>query len=212
MERAYKKPDLHAPRNRDRVKDFLAYPEKDPYGFFARMKSQHPELAKYNNRAIGKFIEEYNSSLVTEAINNSWGGVALPENLGTIIVSACSVPAEIAKRNIDFNASNRLGIAVPYNNMHSDRYVAKINYVNNIRWHRFKNHELWKFKPCRNFQRSVAAAFKDGKHNWFKQFTKRFRLSDIFAAAPLLSLSVGELNAEKNKKLLLEAHDEFRFD
>ena len=69
MERKeYIAPDLHAPRHRIKTHDYLAYPEKDVYGFFATMKAQNPNLAKYSNRDIANWIKEYNRALAQEVV------------------------------------------------------------------------------------------------------------------------------------------------
>lgn len=173
-------PNLNAPRNRDMPVDFLNYPARDLTGFFSRMKAQHPQLSSYSNRDLAKCIELYNESLAHEVVNSGWEGVRLPEDLGFVIVSASKVPIETATKNIDFNTSRQLGVCVPYQNFHSSGFVAKINYFNNIPWHRFKNHHQWKFKPCRKLQRAVSEAFKIGRQNYFKHFSKTFPISALF--------------------------------
>ncbi len=81
-------PSLNAPRHRDIPTDFLSHSAKDPTGFFARMKEQHPELSKYTNRDLAKCIELYNRSLTDEVVSNGWQGLRLPEDLGFVIVGA----------------------------------------------------------------------------------------------------------------------------
>ena len=49
MERNYRKPDLNAPRFREKVFDMIAYPENATLCFFSRMKQKHPHLSKYTN-------------------------------------------------------------------------------------------------------------------------------------------------------------------
>lgn len=177
---SYKKPDLKAKRNREKVKDYLAYPDKDPFGFFARMKEQYPQLAIYSNREIAKWITMYNEAMVELAVTDGWDGIVLPQDLGFVIVTSCKVPEETAARNIDHATSAKVGMPVAYRNAHSSRYVGKIRYYNDIPRHRFLKHKLWTFKPCRKFKRAVSARFKEGRHNEYKQFSKSFRISDIF--------------------------------
>ena len=176
----YKKPDLKASRKRIRRKDYLAYPQRDQYRFFARMKETYPQLAQYDNREIAKWITMYNEALADLAVMDGWDGVMLPQDLGFVIVTSCKIPEGSAALNFDFAASNKNGKATPHRNAHSNRYVAKIRYYNNIPRHRFPNHHLWTFKPCRKFQRSVSAEFKKGRYNEYKQFNKSFGIADLF--------------------------------
>jgi len=180
MKETYKKPDLNAPRNRKPKNDFLSYPDKDTHGLFAKMKSEHPELAKYKNREIAKWIEMYNKALADQVVSDGWNGVKLPEDLGVVIVSACRVSDETKKRNIDFHTSNQYGKAIPYRNLHCDEKVARIIYYNDIPYHKFENGQLWTFEACRALQRAVSKDFKEGKQNHYKSFSKSRPISTLF--------------------------------
>jgi hypothetical protein len=212
MERKqFKGPDLQAKRKREMPPDFLSHPKKDLHGFFARLKQQHPQLVKYSNREIAGWINQYNEALADQVVKDSWNGVMLPEDLGHVIVSACKVPEETALRNIDFNASKHYGVVLHHGNIHSNGYVAKINYFNDIPWHRFKNHHLWTFKPCRKLQRAVAAEFKKGKKNWYRIFTKWSRISYLFHKRKPPKPSWRELKAEKERNKIMDGYNELDF-
>ena len=218
MEWTYKKPDLHVPRNRPKPVDILAYPQKDPYGFFAKLKKRHPNLEIYTNREIAILIEECNK-LMADEVATSWDGVMLPEGLGFVITGLSKLPERIACNNIDYATSNELGIKVPYQNHHSNGYVAKVMYTNNIPGHRFINHGLWTFKPCRNLQRAVSAEMKNGRSNWHKIFTKYFTVTSLFRKQKVPKPSWRTIKKEREYKKMLEdranmlaGHDEFKFD
>ena len=207
----YKKPDLHAPRNRNKVKDFLAYPAKDTHGFFARLKDQHPDLRKYTNREIAVLIEECNK-LMAHEVATSWDGVILPEGLGCVVVGAVRISQDAARHNIDYNASKKTGQIVTHRNDHTDGYVAVIKYTNDIPRQKFINHKQWTFKPCRKLKREVAAEFKKGNFNRYRHFSKWYRASDVFRKRKTHKPTLSEVKAENERIKQLQAYDEFSFD
>ena len=207
MKRPYKKPDLHAPRNRNIPPDYLAYPKEDRHGYFTRLKQQYPHMAKYSNSQIAGWIEDYNKQMAHEIVTNP-KGLILPEGLGFIVVTARVIPKGIANNNIDFAASNKAGVVVTHNNYHSAQYVADIKYTNNIRRYKFTNHQYWTFKPIRALKRAVSSEFKRGQIFKYLLYTKWHRISDIFhkhkAPRP-------DWRAIKRENFL-KTYDEFAFD
>lgn len=109
----FKSPDLHAPRNRKPAVNLLAYPNNDPYGFFAKMKKDHPDLRQFTNREIAGWLKNYLTLLAHEVIDNRHG-VRLPGGLGAVIVGLTKPAENTARYNIDFATSKRLGLQVPY--------------------------------------------------------------------------------------------------
>ena len=204
----YRKPDLNAPRFREKVFDIIAYPENATLSFFSRMKEKHPYLAKYSNTEIAKYIKAFNET-IANAVHTNRNGIALPENLGILMVTTCKVPPGTARNNIDFGASNRLGVAVPHMNMHSEGNVAKINYTTATIRKPFTNQPLWVFKPCRNFQRAVSQAFKNGDQNRYKMTSKQTTVAKLLRKPRIQK-------AKSNNALayaaLLAKHDEFAID
>lgn len=209
--RKFVSPDLHAPRHRVKTMDLLAYPEKDRYGFFTKLKKQHPELVKYTNREVAVLIEECNK-LMAHDVATSWEGVMLPEGLGFVITGLCKLSEKTANNNIDYGDSNKQGIKIPYGNHHSNGYVAKVMYTNDIPWRRFTNHDLWAFKPCRNLQRAVAVEMIAGRSNQHKVFTRNFTVNSLFRKSKIQKPTWCTIKAEKARKQFIEQYDEFSFD
>ncbi len=189
MNKTYNSPDLNAPRNRSKLKDFLAYPKDDFYGFFSRLKEQNPQLTKYSNKEIAGCIKEYNKQMAHEVATSRYG-VKLPEGLGAVVTGLCTPTEFTIRHNIDYATSMRLGVAVPYRNHHTNDYVAKIYYINDIPRCRFTNHRIWAFKPVRALSRAVSAIMKgeaaSGKYIVFKKslpvsslFDKRWNIKSI---------------------------------
>ena len=60
---------------------------------------------------------------------------------------------------------------------------GKIVYTNWSTKYRFKNRELWRFKACRNFKRTVA---KDYPKNWTKYviMKNKYRVAHLYDKTP----------------------------
>ncbi len=209
---AYKPPDLHAPRSRDKLLDFLAYPAKDPYGFFDRMKQQHPQLEKYSNKQIAGWILVYNKQMAQEVASSRYG-VKLPEGLGAVVTGLSEPTEKTASYNIDYATSKRLGMEVTYRNSHTDGYVAKIYYTNNIPGCKFTGHHLWSFKPVRALSRAVSAIMKD-EANWKRYivFTKRFPVAALFNKHWMNKSTRKKVKEQEARAKMLAEYDEFSFD
>ncbi|MBS1585496.1 MAG: hypothetical protein JSS82_08100 [Bacteroidetes bacterium] len=176
----FKSPDLHKPRNRQKAINFLAYPDKDPHGFFSQMKQDHPDLAQFANREIAGWLKTYLKGLADEVLNNR-KGVELPGNLGVVMIGLSKLPADKKTFNIDFNASRQVGYRVHHHNLHTDGLLAKIYYYGNIPRRRLKIHNLVSFSPCRKLSRSVAAMMREnGIFKQFMVFSKYFRISNLY--------------------------------
>ena len=214
MAKAYKKPNLHASRKREKAVNLLAYPERDPYGFFARTKEQHPDLQQYSNKEIAGWIKSYLEVLADEVVTNR-NGVMLPNDLGFVIVSSCKVSEETSNRNINFKASNEAGYQIYHNNIGCEGYIAKIAYTNDIPYHRLLVDGKVHFKACRALKRAVAAEFKKGRQNRYKRFTKQQPISKLFRKQKIGKPTRKQkqaMRAEKANQEYMENYDPFKWD
>jgi hypothetical protein len=207
----FKSPDLHAPRNRKKAVNFLSYANKDPYGFFAVMKQQHPDLQSFTNKEIAGWLKAYLKLLAQEVIANRQG-VRLPGGLGAVVIGLNVPTKKTAGFNIDFCLSKRLGIQVPYKNHHSDGRLAKIYYYNNIPWDRLDIHNSIRFEPCRKLKRDVAYEMKSGGYNRYLFFSPNSPIRDIFRKRKLPKADQLYDRKQEVNRGLLANHDEFRFD
>jgi len=198
----YTPTDPHIPKFRWKRFDILNNSNKD---FYAAMKQQYPELDKYSNKDISKIIEHYNKRLAQEVINNR-NGLKLPDGLGIVVAGACRISRKSAAENIDFKTSDELGQTVIHQNLHSDEYIAKIKYSNELDRHMFDNHHLWFFDACRPLTRTVAAEFKNGNHKNYIVFTTRQHISHLFRKQKIEKVSTW---SQRKKEKRLEEHDEF---
>lgn len=201
--------DPHAPRFRPKTVDVLAPHNRK---FFSDMKKQYPNLKKYKNSDIAKCIKTFNIRIANEVVGNR-NGVRLSEGLGIIVAGACRIPKDAIKGNIpnvnfDHKASAELGVPVPYQNLHSDMYIAKIKYSNEIDKHMFPNHDLWMFDACRNLTRALSAEFKAGNHNNYIIFNTFQHIAHLFRK-PKINRQTG--NVHKLQQERLDNYDEFAF-
>lgn len=212
MKKTYKSPDLHAPRNRLHVKDFTAYPTKDIHGFFARLKEQYPQLQKYSNKEIAGWIKEYGKQMAHEVATNRYG-VKLPEGLGVVITGLCKPTEHTANNNIDYATSKKLGVLVPFRNNHTNDYLVKINYTNNIPRCRFTNHHLWTFKPVRVLSRAVSAVMKgDAPSSKYMTFTKELPVSGLFDKTLIARAARKKVKEQEARVKAMAEYDEFAFE
>jgi len=212
MERKpFKTPDLHAPRNRKKAINYLAYPNKDPFGFFAEMKQKHPDLRQFTNKEIAGWLKAYLKSFAQEVID-SRRGIKLPGGLGAVMIGLSKPTMKTAGHNIDFGMSRRLGIQVPYLNHHTDGYLAKIYYYNNIPWDRLDIHHLIRFEPCRNLKRAVAAEMKGDGYRRYMFFGSNMTLRDLFRERKMPRADKLHMNKQADDRVALALYDEFRFD
>lgn len=202
MMEKYTAPDLHAPRFRPEVFDILNG-WRAP--FYKELKTKHPELAVYTDVQIKQIIRTFNERIAIEVINNR-NGVRLAEGLGIIVTGACKVSEKTAKNNTDQKTSHELGVKVPHQNLHTDKYVFKIKYTNELERYMFPNNKLWCFDAGRDLTRTIAAEFKK-ENGWQKYivFTTKQHISHLFRKN---KLRVIDNSAAKQN---LENHDEFAF-
>lgn len=174
--------------------------------FFKRLKKAHPELKKYSNREIGRYIKAVNLRVSKEVIENR-NGVRLPEGLGIIVAGACKLNNDSLKKNIDYATSQKLGKIVYYQNQSSDQFIAKIKYSNEMDKHMFDNHEMWCFDACRPLCAALSKEFK--KESGYKKyivFTSKQSIAHLFRKTKIQKVNkVGQ----ELTKINLAAHNEF---
>jgi hypothetical protein len=193
--KAYKKPDLNAPRYRP-TKLNLTNVE-----FYNKFIEDNP---KYSNITIDQFkdvIKTFNGMIWDTAVKER-DGVQLPEQLGYIFIGSC--PKKKGD-NTNYKKSEEYGIKVQNQNWESDQYTAKIFYTNFETKYRFKNHELWGFKGVRDFTRTVAKTYP---LEWKKyvQVDNKLKISRLFRMEKFKQFKTEE-TAE-----LLKNYDEFNLD
>lgn len=199
-------PDLHAPKFI--AKRFNLLNERKHREFFDNMKKKYPQLMKYTNVEISAYVEVFNRRISQEVVTNR-NGVRLPEGLGIIIAGACKVSKKTADKKIDYGTSMKLGYPVPYLNLHSDGYVAKVKYSNfdNFIDGGFENNNMWAFRACRALERGVSAEFKKGNHKNYVVLNTYHHISTLFREPKIKKDVAGERRDDKLKK-----YDEFAFE
>jgi len=151
----FKKPDLNAPRYREKIKTLLNI---DTY---KRFKKKYPMYANVENSTLRKIIKMFNRKIWNGIIENR-DGVELPNSLGYIFIGSCK-PAK--KVNVDYSKSKKYGKVLQNHNWETDGNIAKIFYTNYSTKYKFRNRDLWRFQAHRDFKRSVAKVYPD---NWNK--------------------------------------------
>lgn len=194
MSKAYKKPDLNAPRYRPKK---LNLTNVDIYNKFLE---EYPHVERICLDKFKEIIKSFNGK-IWEAIIENRDGVELPEQLGYIFIGTC--PRK--KSNIDFKKSEHYGVKLQNQNWESDQYVAKIFYTNYEGKYKFRNHELWGFVGVRDFKRSVGKTYPK---QWKKyvMVDNMVRVSRIFRKQSFIQFK------NKETKDLLKDYDEFNLD
>lgn len=203
--------DPHAPRHRIKAFDVLNSANRR---FYKGMKKQYPELLKYSNADIARCVKLFNVTIANEVHDNR-NGVRLTDGLGIIVAGACRVAQDIIDKkvpntNIDHKKSEELGVPVTHHNMHSDVYIAKIKYSNEMDKHMFQNHDMWMFDACRNLSRSVSAEFKAGNHGRYIMFNTYEHIAHLFKK-PKIERDRNNDKKQAYKQQKLEEYDEFAF-
>jgi hypothetical protein len=194
VSKAYKKPDLNAPRYRSKK---LNLTNVDIYNKFLE---ENPHIERICLNKFKEVIKTFNGKIWESVIENR-DGVELPEQLGYIFIGTC--PRK--KSNVDFKKSEHYGVQLQNQNWESDQYVAKIFYTNYENKYKFKNHELWGFTGVRDFKRSVAKTYPK---EWKKYLVvdNMVRVSRIFRKQSFVQFK------NKETKDLLKDYDEFNLD
>jgi hypothetical protein len=151
----FKKPDLNAPRYREKRIGLLNAKT------YKEFKDKKPLYSDIDNVKLKKIIKLYNKKL-WEAVVNNRNGVELPDSLGFLFIGTCKAAKTV---NTNYALSKKYGKVLQNKNWESDGNLGKIFYTNYSTKYRFKNRELWRFVACRDFKRTVA---KEYPKNWTK--------------------------------------------
>ena len=165
----FKKPDLKAPRYRDKVLGLLNM------DLINEFKEKYPIYSNIDNNKLKKIINLFNERIWKEVIENR-DGVELPDSLGYIFIGTCPAAKSV---NTDYALSKKYGKVLQNKNWQTDGKVAKIFYTNYSTKYRFKNRELWQFKAVRQFKRSVAKTYPEKWTKYIKMENKR-RVADMY--------------------------------
>jgi len=191
MIKEFKKPDLNAPRNREKVHTVLNKK------FLNDFIEKNPEYKDFNMKEASLILKTFHEKLWGHAVNNR-DGVELPESLGFLFIGTCFSPK---KYNTDFGSSIKNETRLRHRNFESDNFLAKIFYTNYHNKYKFRNRELWVFEAIREFKRSVAKTYpenwklyvqvENGKHitkyirtarknEWFKNREENFVIDPLY--------------------------------
>ena len=160
----FKKPDLTAPRYREKRLGLLNEET------IKEFKEKKPLYSNIDNDKLKKIIKLYNVKL-WKAVIEFRDGVELPDSLGYLFIGTCSASKTI---NTNYKLSNQYGKV-----LQTDGNLGKIFYTNWSTKYRYKNRELWRFVACREFKRAVA---KEYPENWTKYVTmkNKYRVAHLY--------------------------------
>jgi len=169
MNNTFKKPDLNAPRFREKKLGLL---NKKTIKEF---KTKYPLYEEIDNGKLKEIIKLYNKALWNGVIKFR-DGVELPNSLGYLFIGTCSASKTI---NTNYKLSNQYGKVLQNKNWETDGNLGKIFYTNWSTKYRFKNRELWRFVACRTFKRAVAQEYP---LNWTKYVTmkNKYRVAHLY--------------------------------
>jgi len=165
----FKKPDLNAPRFRDKKLGLLN--KKTILEF----KDKYPMYNNIDDNKLKKIIRLYNKRL-WEAVIANRDGIELPHSLGYIFIGTCP-PAKSV--NANYALSKQYGKLIQNRNWETDGNIGKIFYSNWSTKYRFKYRQLWRFEAVRDFKRTVA---KEYPKNWTRYiFIKnKYRVANLY--------------------------------
>jgi hypothetical protein len=193
MLKDFKPPNLNAPRYVG--KSFNPLLGK---GFLIELRKQHPKFKYWTDVSIRNIIKKSNE-LIWEKVIENRDGVELPESLGYLFIGTCN---KKKNANPNYNQSVLYGKTITNRNWESDEYLAKIFYTNyETRFH-FKFRELWTFKACRNFTRTVSTTYP-------KSWTKYIKVEPTLNISRLFRKERKKQEAIKYTNTLLKDYNEF---
>ena len=149
----FKKPDLNAPRYREKRLGLLNEQT------IKEFKDKKPLYSDIDNVKLKKIIKLYNTNLWKAVIENR-DGVELPDSLGYMFIGTCKASKSV---NTNYALSKEYGKVLQNKNWETDGKLAKIFFTNYAPKHKIKNREFWGFVACRNFKRTVAKTYPE---NW----------------------------------------------
>jgi len=188
---SYKKPDLKAPRFRQKRHTILNST------FYDKVRNEKEELKNLSDKEIKNIVKTFNINLWKTVIEKR-DGVELLEQLGYLFIGTCKFSKNVV--NVDESIKN--GVRLRHQNWQSDQHLAKIFYTNFETKYGFKFHNLWGFEGFRDFKRSVS---KEYSKEWKKYVVvdNLVRISRLFRRHIFKDVSLRKTN------MLLETYDEF---
>jgi hypothetical protein len=169
MGNSFKKPDLNAPRFREKRLGFL---NKKTINEFKELKPLYSDIDDDKLKAI---IRIYNRRL-WEGVIEHRDGVELPNSLGYLFIGTCP-PSKGG--NVDFALSSKYGKSLRNKNWDTDGNIGKIFYTNWSTKYRFQNRDLWGFTATREFKRTVAKQYPKRWTRYIKM-KSRFRVASLY--------------------------------
>lgn len=194
MAKAYKKPDLNAPRYRPKKLNFTNT------DFYERFVKDNPRFNSISMEKFKKVISDFNGKIWDTVIKER-DGVELPEQLGFIFIGTC--PRK--KSNVDFGKSIQHGVVLQHQNWDSDNYMAKIFYTNYETKYRFKHNDLWGFTGLRNFRRQLAQTYP-------VEWKKYVMVDNLVRVSRIFRKQKFKQYKEDLTQQLLEEYDEFNLE
>ena len=169
MNRTFRKPDVKAPRFREKSVHVLGVKA------YKRFRKKFPEH-DITYAEFKTIVNTYNTKL-GEGIIEYRDGVELPESLGYVFIGSCS--PMVRRPNIDFKKSVQYGILTTHKNWNSDNRLMKIFFTNNLVKYKIKNKQIWAFAPNREFKRKASQNYVD---EWMKyiKVDSRKKVSTVF--------------------------------
>ena len=169
----FKKPDLNAPRYREKRLGLLNA------GLIKDFKNQHPHYQNIDNDKLKDIIKIYNDRLWNGVIDNR-DGVELPNSLGYLFIGTCAPSKSV---NTNYALSKEYGKVLQNKNWETDGNIGKIFYTNWSTKYRFQHRELWRFTASRKFKRAVAESYPK---NWnkYRMMKNKYRIAHLFNFDP----------------------------
>lgn len=194
MAKAYKKPDLNAPRYRPKKLNFTNT------DFYHQFVKDNPRFNSISMDKFKKVISSFNGKIWETAVQDR-DGIELPEQLGFIFIGTC--PRK--KSNVDFGKSIQHGVVLQHQNWDSDNYMAKIFYTNYETKYRFKHNDLWGFAGLRDFKRSVGKTYPT-------EWKKYVMVDNLVRVSRIFRKQKFKQYKEDLTQQLLEEYDEFNLE
>jgi hypothetical protein len=169
MAKTFKKPDLNAPRFREKSVQVLQV------SLYKKFRKKYPEYdIDYNQ--FKEIIYTYNKD-IADGIIEYRDGVELPESLGYIFIGSC--PAMTKRVNIDYKKSAQYGVITQHRNWGSDNKVMKIFFTNNLVKYKLQNKDIWAFVPNREFRRKASKYYLED-YNKYIMINNNRKISMLF--------------------------------
>lgn len=118
-----------------------------------------PECLIKDPETVLKVIVETNKA-IADVVIETRDGIELPNQLGYMFLGTCQPKI---RKNVDFKTTDSYLKVIQHRNWESDNYLAKIFYTNFGTKFKFKFHQLWGLKACREFTRKVGVTYPE---NW----------------------------------------------